>query len=61
MREYTLAWGKGVPDVYIEKLNSKTRQYEIKNLGNYYILLLYYLFISLKHVFILFYLFIFLF
>lgn len=33
VREYTLAWGKGVPEVYIEKLSSKTRQYEIKNLG----------------------------
>lgn len=34
VREYTLGWGKGVPDVYIEKLSSKTRQYEIHNLGN---------------------------
>lgn len=49
MREYTLAWGKGVPDVYIEKLNSKTRQYEIKNLGNYYILLFYYYITYLFH------------
>lgn len=35
MREYTLGWGKGVPDVYKEKINPKIRQYEIKNLGKY--------------------------
>lgn len=35
VREYTLAWGKGVPDVYIEKISAKTREYIIKNLGNY--------------------------
>lgn len=34
VREYILAWGKGVPDTYVEKLNSKVRKYEIKNLGN---------------------------
>ncbi|CAH1731331.1 unnamed protein product [Aphis gossypii] len=32
VREYTLGWGKGVPDVYKEKINPKIRQYEIKNL-----------------------------
>ncbi|VVC27257.1 Hypothetical protein CINCED_3A012217 [Cinara cedri] len=32
VREYTLGWGKGIPDVYVEKLSAKTRQYEIKNL-----------------------------
>ncbi|XP_025405538.1 neogenin isoform X3 [Sipha flava] len=32
VREYILAWGKGVPDTYVEKLNSKIRKYEIKNL-----------------------------
>lgn len=36
VREYTLAWGKGVPDVYIEKISSKTREYVIKNLGKLY-------------------------
>jgi len=35
VREYTLGWGKGVPDVYKEKINPKIRQYEIKNLGKY--------------------------
>lgn len=34
VREYTLAWGKGVPDVYVEKISSKTHEYIIKNLGN---------------------------
>lgn len=35
VREYTLAWGKYNPNIYIEKLSAKTRQYEIKNLGNH--------------------------
>ncbi|XP_050425598.1 neogenin isoform X2 [Adelges cooleyi] len=32
VREYTLGWGKGIPDVYTEKLSPKSRQYEITNL-----------------------------
>lgn len=40
VREYTLGWGKGVPDVYVEQLSAKTRQYEIKNLGNFLIIVL---------------------
>ncbi|XP_050527006.1 neogenin isoform X2 [Daktulosphaira vitifoliae] len=32
VRKYTLSWGKGIPDVYVEDLGPKTRQYEIKGL-----------------------------
>ncbi|XP_050426964.1 netrin receptor DCC-like [Adelges cooleyi] len=40
VREYTLGWGKGIPNVYTDKLSPKSRQYEITNLepGTKYVL-----------------------
>lgn len=32
VRGYTLGWGKGVPDIYMDSLDGKTRFYEIKDL-----------------------------
>lgn len=32
VRGYTLGWGKGVPDIYMDSLDGKARYYEIKDL-----------------------------
>jgi len=36
VREFILTWGKGIPEEHSVKLNSKIRQFEINNLGEYY-------------------------
>lgn len=32
VRKYILGWGKGIPDIFAQEIDEKTRSYEIKNL-----------------------------